>query len=154
MKKTINSIINKKIMKTIIYTCYICIFLLSACATSKSQAIIATENSISGINWSLKKMYMTETTLDISNPNAFIKFDALKNSAGGKGGCNSFGSSYTVSKRQISFKNIFSTKMFCEKFQAQEDAFFRQLEKVNRFDVKNGKLLLYMDNALLLEFSK
>ena len=130
------------------------IFLLNACATSKNPAVVATEKSISGINWFLKKIYMPEATLDISNPNAFIKLDATKNSAGGKGGCNNYGSSYSVNEQQISFKNIFSTKMFCEKFQPEEDAFFRQLEKVNRFDVKDDKLLLYAGTELLLEFSK
>ena len=137
------------------HACYIvCIFLFNACAPSKGPSVIATEKSIAGINWYLKKIYMPEATLDISNPNAFIKLDAAKNSAGGKGGCNSYGSSYAVNEQQISFKNIFSTKMFCEKFQAQEDAYFRQLEKVNRYDVKDDKLLLYAGNELLLEFTK
>ncbi len=130
------------------------IFLLNACASSKSPAVIATEKSISGINWYLKKIYMPEAALDISNPNAYIKLDATKNSAGGKGGCNNYGSSYSVNEQQITFKNIFSTKMFCEKFQAEEDAYFRQLEKVNRFDIKDDKLLLYMDNTLLLQFER
>lgn len=97
---------------------------------------------------------MPEAALDISNPNAYIKLDATKNSAGGKGGCNNYGSSYSVNEQQITFKNIFSTKMFCEKFQAEEDAYFRQLEKVNRFDIKDDKLLLYMDNTLLLQFER
>lgn len=132
----------------------ICILLFTACAPAKGPAVVATEKSISGINWYLKKIYMPEATLDIANQNAFIKLDAAKNSAGGKGGCNSYGSSYAVNEQQISFKNIFSTKMFCEKFQAQEDAYFRQLEKVNRYDVKDDKLLLYAGNELLLEFTK
>ena len=132
----------------------ICILLFTACAPAKGPAVVATEKSISGINWYLKKIYMSEATLDIANQNAYIKLDAAKNSAGGKGGCNSYGSSYTVNGQQISFKNIFSTKMFCEKFQAEEDAYFRQLEKVNRYDVKDDKLLLYAGTELLLEFSK
>lgn len=132
----------------------ICILLFTACAPAKGPAVVATEKSISGINWYLKKIYMPEATLDIANQNAFIKLDAAKNSAGGKGGCNSYGSSYTVNGQQITFKNIFSTKMFCEKFQAQEDVYFRQLEKVNRYDVKDDKLLLYAGNELLLEFTK
>lgn len=132
----------------------ICILLFTSCAPAKGPAVVATEKSIAGINWYLKKIYMPEAILDIANQNAFIKLDAAKNSAGGKGGCNSYGSSYAVNGQQISFKNIFSTKMFCEKFQAQEDAYFRQLEKVNRYDVKDDKLLLFAGNELLLEFTK
>ena len=130
------------------------IILFTACAPAKGPSVVATEKSISGINWYLKKIYMPEATLEIANQNAYIKLDAAKNSAGGKGGCNSYGSSYTVNGQQITFKNIFSTKMFCEKFQAEEDAYFRQLEKVNRYDVKDDKLLLYAGNELLLEFTK
>jgi len=141
-------------MKTNVSFALILLGLLSACNTTKSPAVVATERSISGINWYLKKIYLSTGNIDVNNPNAFIKFDAAKNSAGGKGGCNNFGSNYMVNEQMLNFKNIFSTKMYCEKYQAQEDNFFRQLDKVNRYDVKDGKLLLYMDNELLLEFGK
>ena len=125
-----------------------------ACNTTKGPAVVATEKSISGINWYLKKIYLSTGNIDVNNANAFIKFDAAKNSVGGKGGCNNFGCSYTVNEQQLDFKNVFSTKMFCETYQSQEDSFFKQLEKVNRYDVKDGKLLLYMNSELLLEFGK
>ena len=141
-------------MKTIISGSLLLMLMLYACNTTKSPVIVATEKSISGINWYLKKIYQPTGNIDISNPNAYIKLDAGKNSAGGKGGCNNFGSKYMVSGQQIDFKDIFSTKMYCEKFQQQEDSFFQQLEKVNRYDVKEGKLLLYRDSELLLEFGK
>ena len=127
---------------------------LYGCNTTKGPAVVATEKSISGINWYLKKIYLSTGNIEVNNPNAFIKFDAAKNSAGGKGGCNNFGSNYTVNEQQLDFKNVFSTKMFCEQYQAQENSFFKQLEKVNRYDVKEGKLLLYKDGELLLEFGK
>ena len=47
---------------------------------------------------------------------------------------------------------IFSTKMYCEGVQQREDAFFKQLGKVNRFVIKDKALLLYMDKEVLLEF--
>ena len=90
----------------------------------------------------------------MNNQKTFIKLDATKNSAGGNGGCNSFGSNYIVNEQQLDFKNIFSTKMFCEQFQSQENNFFKQLELVNRYDVKDGKLLCTKDNELLLELGK
>jgi len=42
--------------------------------------------------------------------------------------------------------------MFCEETQQVEDAFFKQLEKVNRFEIKGKTLMLYRDKELLLEF--
>lgn len=101
--------------------------------------------------WSLKKIHKGETS-EAVNTKAFIKFNAEKKSAGGNGSCNSFGSSFTVNGKQISFKNIFSTKMYCEEVQQTEDAFFKQLEKVNRFETGDKTLLLYNGDELLLEF--
>src|SRR5258705_3860594 len=101
--------------------------------------------------WKLKKIHIADSVEAVSNK-AFIKFNEEKKSAGGNGGCNAFGSSITVSGNAISFKDIFSTKMYCEGIQQTEDAFFKQLQKVNRFEVKDKVLLLYKDKELLLDF--
>jgi heat shock protein HslJ len=130
------------------------LLMIAACNTTSNSNGSATEASISGIQWYLNKMYLSSGNIEVKDNSTFIKLDAQKKSAGGKGGCNSYGSSYKIDNNSISFKNLFSTKMFCEKYQQQENNFFSQLEKVNRFDVKEGKLLLYMDNELLLEFGK
>jgi heat shock protein HslJ len=103
------------------------------------------------IKWSLKKIH-TGGAAEAVNTNAFIQFNAEKKSAGGNGSCNSFGSSFTVNGKQISFKNIFSTKMYCEGVQQTEDAFFKQLEKVNRFETAAKTLLLYNGDEIVLEF--
>jgi heat shock protein HslJ len=102
-------------------------------------------------NWSLKKIH-SETGAEEVNTKAFIKFNQEKKSAGGNGSCNSFGSSFTISNNTISFKNIFSTKMYCEGVQQTENSFFKQLEKVNRFEVNEKRLLLYQGDKILLEF--
>ncbi len=108
-------------------------------------------SSLYDTKWELKKIHIADSVEAVTGK-AFIKFNQEKKSAGGNGGCNAFGSSITVSGNTISFKDIFSTKMYCEGIQQTEDAFFKQLEKVNRFEVKNKTLLLYMDKELLLEF--
>lgn len=101
--------------------------------------------------WELKKIY-TAGSEEMVTGKAFIKFDQSKKSAGGNGGCNIFGSSITVSANKVSFKDIFATKMYCEGIQQTEDAFFKQLEKVNRFEIKDKTLLLYKEKEVLLEF--
>ena len=108
-------------------------------------------NTFYNTKWSLKKIY-TESGIQEVNTKAFIKFNREKKSAGGNGSCNTFGSNITVSNNEISFKNIFSTKMYCEGVQQTEDAFLNQLMNVNRIEVKNKSLVLYQGDKILLEF--
>ncbi len=103
------------------------------------------------IKWSLDKIH-TETGVEEVLTKAFIKFDREKKSAGGNGSCNTFGSSFTINDNTISFKNIFSTKMYCEGVQQTENAFLKQLQKVTRFEVKDKRLVLYQSEKILLEF--
>ena len=110
-----------------------------------------TDQSLYGTKWSLKKIYTDSVTEEVLTK-AFIKFNQEKKSAGGNGSCNTFGSNLSVSGDEMSITNIFSTKMYCEGVQQTEDAFFTQLAKVNRFEIKDKALLLYHDKDLLLEF--
>ncbi len=101
--------------------------------------------------WSLKKIYNNDKE-EAVNTKAFIRFDKEKGSAGGNGSCNSFGSTANVKGNEVSFKNIFSTKMYCEEVQQIENDFLGKLEKVNRFEIKEKTLLMYRDQEMLLEF--
>lgn len=109
------------------------------------------QSSLYGTKWSLKKMHTDIGKEEISTK-AFIKFHKEKQSAGGNGSCNNFGSDFSIDENRISFKNIFSTKMYCEGVQHTENTYFNLLGKVNRFEIKNNKLLLYLDKEVLLEF--
>jgi heat shock protein HslJ len=119
---------------------------LSAFAMKKKST-----TSIYDTKWSLQKIY-ADAGVQIVQTKAFIKFDDAKNSAGGNGSCNGFGSSITINGNAITFKNIFSTKMYCEEVQKTEDAYLSSLGKVNRFEIKGKALLLYNDKKVLLEF--
>lgn len=124
------------------------IILLSCTSANK---ITSVQTPLYETNWSLKKM-ATDSGIEAVNTKAFIKFDALKQSAGGNGSCNSFGSNTSIEGDKISFKNIFSTKMYCVDVQQTEDKYFNLLGKANRFEIKNNLLLLYLDKEVLLEF--
>jgi len=102
--------------------------------------------------WSLKKIHGNSNE-EMVNTKAFIRFDKEKGSAGGNGSCNSFGSSSTINGNEVSFKNVFSTKMYCEQVQQIENKFLGNLEKVTRYEIKDKSLLLYKDKELLLEFA-
>ena len=120
-----------------------------ACPAGREKTTPTT--SLYDTKWSLKKIN-SDSGVEEVNTKAFIKFNSEKKSAGGNGSCNTFGSSFTINDKTISFKNIFSTKMYCEGVQQTENTFFKQLEKVNRFEVKDKRLLFYRDNQTLLEF--
>lgn len=123
--------------------------LLSAFIMKKENARPTT--CLYDTKWLLQKIH-TENGMEEINTKAFIKFNKEKKSAGGNGSCNTFGSNFTISDNTISFKNIFSTKMYCEGVQKTEDSFFNQLEKVNRFEVKDKTLVLYQGDDILLVF--
>jgi heat shock protein HslJ len=110
-------------------------------------------SSLYDTKWQLKQIHIADS-VELVTGKAFIKFNQAKKSAGGNGSCNAFGSSITVSGNTVSFKDIFSTKMYCEGVQQTEDTFFKQLGKVNRFMINGKALLLYNDKEVLLEFEK
>jgi len=135
-------------MKLITYMSTGLFMLLSAFIMKKDNL---QHQSLYETKWSLKKIY-TKQEIEEVNTKAFIKFNQQRQSAGGNGSCNTFGSSLTVNGDKISFKDIFSTKMYCEGVQQIEDKFFQQLNKINRFEIKDKTLLLLRDDEVLLEF--
>ena len=125
------------------------ILLITSCTSAKET--MEQPMPLYNTKWSLKKIY-TDDKEETVNTKAFIRFDKEKGSAGGNGSCNSFGSSATINGNEVSFKNIFSTKMYCEQVQPIENTYFGKLEKVNRFEIKDKALVLYHEKEKLLEF--
>ena len=109
------------------------------------------QQSLYDTKWYLRKIH-TESGVDAVKTWAYIQFNEEKKSAGGNGSCNSFGSTAVVNKNEVSFTNIFSTKMFCEGVQKTEDLFFQRLGEADRFEIKDKTLSLYKGDKLLLEF--
>src|SRR6187401_1151306 len=137
-------------MKQLYFICATLVIVISSCKSS--QEIMRSSIPLYNTKWSLKKIHDNGKE-EIVNTKAFIRFDKEKGSAGGNGSCNSFGSSTTINANEVSFKNIFSTKMYCEAVQKIETGFFNRLENANRFGIKHKILSLYHDKELLLEFS-
>src|SRR5688572_3352654 len=136
-----------------LYFIFVTILIISASCKPAKETTGTTSTPLFGTKWSLKKIY-TGGKEETINTKAFIRFDKEKGSAGGNGSCNNFGSSLTVNKDEVSFKDIFSTKMYCETVQQIENDFLKQLKSSNRFEIKDKKLFLYHDKEKLLEFSQ
>ena len=130
--------------------CMTMVLFTSSCKSTKE--IMQSSTLLYNTNWSLKKIH-DKGNEEIVNTKAFIRFDKEKGSAGGNSSCNNFGSSATISRNEVTFKNIFSTKMYCEQVQSIENKFLGNLEKINNYETKDKILLLYRDKELLLEFT-
>ena len=121
-----------------------------SCKSSKET--MQSSTPLYNTKWVLKKIHNNSNEESV-NTKAFIRFDKEKGSAGGNGSCNNFGSSPTFNGNEVSFKNIFSTKMYCAQVQQIENKFLGSLEKVTRYEIKGKSLFLYKDKELLLEFA-
>ena len=137
-------------MKQLYFTSIAIILLAASCKSVKET--MEQPMPLYNTKWSLKKIY-TDDKEETVNTKAFIRFDKEKGSAGGNGSCNSFGSTATISGNELSFKNVFSTKMYCEQVQQIESKFLGGLEKITRYEIKSKSLFLYSDKNLLLEFA-
>jgi len=136
-------------MKQLYFICIAILITTMSCKSAKETMKTATP--LFNTKWSLKKIY-TDGKEETVSTKAFIRFDKEKGSAGGNGSCNSFGSTATINSNEVSIKNIFSTKMYCEEVQQIENKFIGSLEKVTRYEIKDKSLFLYNDKNLLLEF--
>lgn len=135
-------------------TCLGIVLITASCKSSKETMNPTTpryDTSLYDIKWSLKKIYENGKQEEV-NTKAFIRFNKEKGSAGGNGSCNSFGTTASVEGNKVSFKNTFSTKMYCEQVQQIENKYLKQLENANRFELKDKALILYRDKEKLLEF--
>ena len=136
-------------MKQLNFICAAILTWSTSCNSAKET--MQSTTPLYNTKWSLKKIHSNGNE-EIVNTKAFIRFDKEKGSAGGNGSCNSFGSTATINGDKVSFKNVFSTKMYCEQIQQVENKFLGSLEKVTRYEIKDKSLLLYSDKILLLEF--
>ena len=117
-----------------------------------AKETVVTENAIYSYKWILTKIHQDENTREVTARKAFIRFNKEQSSAGGNGSCNSFGSTLKISGNTVSISEIMSTKMYCDNVQPIEDEFFKQLQKVTRYEIKEKRLLLFEGDKLLLEF--
>lgn len=89
---------------------------------------------------------------NIKGEKAFLKFDEKKNSAGGNGGCNFVSGKFTKNGNQIKMSEIAVTVMACKDVMEDEYKFVTALERIDEYEIKDGKLLLMENKAVVLEF--
>jgi heat shock protein HslJ len=117
------------------------------------QAPVEPEPSGTGLadrKWMLESIGNRKTLVALKD--AFLVFDPAKGSAGGNSGCNVFGGDYTVTDKKLNITEIISTMRACvedDKMAVERD-FLDGLRNTDRYEIENGRLLLYKGPRLLL----
>lgn len=102
--------------------------------------------------WILEQIKGRQTFAPL--PYAFMNFDAAKGSAGGDTSCNVFGGNYSVKGSKITFTDIISTMRACDEDNRMsvEREMLDGLRAATRFEITDGRLMLYKGNEPLLTF--
>jgi heat shock protein HslJ len=156
-------------MNKIIHIAFIAIAgLMSACSGSKttsgsipgadsvtvdsSQKEALSHKQLKG-KWDVVSINLSQQEKPETMSDVFITF--ADSSFGGKAPCNHIGGNYRMEGNTISFDQIISTKMACERT-SQENAFINLLDsKVKSYSITDNELLLKDDsNRTVLECRK
>lgn len=109
--------------------------------------------SING-KWQLVSMTRDGKSLPLIGKAITLNID--KNKIGGNGGCNSYGGSFSQKGKEVTFSEIFSTKMWCDN-SPTENLYFQTLKESIYYELKNGQLILTdetKENILKFEIKK
>ncbi|WP_410221993.1 META domain-containing protein [Pedobacter sp.] len=126
------------------------IFLLMAIVGLQSCASTLGSVNVSGTNWTLTQW--TDHTLP-AKAQATLNF-STDNRVSGRAFCNTYGGGFALIGYNITFTQMFSTKMMCEDVIKYETDYLKDLEKVTSIRTENGKLMLYAGERLLMSFSR
>jgi heat shock protein HslJ len=125
--------------------------LLVGC-TGASEHVAQGAAAIAGSVWLAEEIAGAAVTGDMP---ITLRFDA-DGGASGRGGCNSYGGSYTLTGDALSFGPIAATRMACEPaLMDQEQRYFDTLAKVTRYAVADdGALLLTTGEGKEIRFRR
>ncbi len=71
----------------------------------------------------------------------------------GFGGCNRYFSTLTLNEDSFKLSEIGSTKMYCAETMPVEDAYFKVLQQVDQYEIKENQLQLSSKGVVVLVFS-
>lgn len=91
-------------------------------------------------------------TLNDRFPNKKPMLTFQNNMVSGNDGCNSLNGAYIAVRNSLTMKNVASTRMFCEG--VDDAAFMDRFNNVNKFEMKDGKLILFANDIKTMVFKK
>jgi heat shock protein HslJ len=125
----------------------VCAILGGCMADKKSTQAAAPPTAavnLTGTQWSLEELGGKAV---IANSRATLTFPEAGKVAG-NGSCNRFTGAAAINGSAIKLGPLASTRMMCEgRASTQEAAYLKALEGAQRFELKDGKLYLYVSGA-------
>ena len=132
----------KFMLSSRMFIALVIVLMLSACAATSSELI--------DTSWKLTDLNGQKLPAEIQ-----ITLIIKKDQAGGNSACNSYGSDFTQKGEKLSFSQIFSTMMYCDKGMEFETDYFAALGKIKTFQLENDQLSLLDDTGnIVLIFIK
>lgn len=125
------------------------ILTISSCSTGKK----ATVQSLNG-GWVLQYITGPRITFEGLYPEKkpTLVFDKKEKRAHGNSSCNSYNGAYTIKGNKIKFDKVATTMMLCPG--DGESVYYATLDKINNFNITDGKLNLLMDDVVMMTFRK
>lgn len=136
-------------MKSLSCCLLVCVLLI-ACASSKTHSSEKLEG-----NWELSAFPASDKAFAeiFGQRRPQLQFDVANNRITGTTGCNRLSGTYTLSNDHLHFgEDFITTKMACPGY--EESTFLNAFNKINRFDVSKGELLLLHDSTLVMAFAR
>lgn len=126
----------------------LCLALFSVgCNSSKKIA------KLDGVKWELKTLNDKEIKLTDSNSEIYIQFNEAEKKVNGRGGCNRFFGNYEMDGDKLKFSPLGATRMACPDLQLETE-FFKALETVDTYSIKDGVLSLKSKDKVVAVFNK
>lgn len=133
-------------MKSLLLLFCLALFGVS-CNSSKNMA------KLDGVKWELKSLNDRDVKLTDNNSEVYLQFNEAEKKVNGRGGCNRFFGNYEMDGDKLKFSPLGATRMACPDLQLETE-FFKALETVDTYSIKDGLLSLKSKDKVVAVFNK
>ncbi|MGH1437784.1 MAG: META domain-containing protein [Lewinella sp.] len=135
------------------------ILVLTACKAKKTVTEVAPEDSkFAPLDVRLHDIWVLTTIngeeLDRTKPRPRLELYPGEGRITGSGGCNEFFGQMDGMGKEITFRNVGTTKMFCRDLMELENNFLTLLQQAQTYRLKELKLYLFEGKKEILVFQK
>lgn len=135
------------------------ILVLVACKAKKTVTEVSPEDSVfEPLDQRLHDIWvlttMNGTELDRNKARPRLELFPGEGRIAGSGGCNELFGQMDGMGKEIVFRSVGTTKMFCRDLMQMENEFLSQLQSVNKYRIKDLKLHLFDGKKEVLIFQK
>ena len=134
-------------MRRILSLPLVAVALWAAFGASNARA----DDPFSGKRWTLTQIGDQNWTAE----KPYLEFDRAQGKVSGDAGCNRFSGTLEVKDSSLKVSRLISTKRACldEAANRMESRFLGELERITRFEMRDGKLRLLADDLPSLVLS-